>query len=352
MMNISFRCRVLSVAFVLSVFCIRPPMALPGGRIAGEPGPPAKHAAVVKLPIGYRVSPPRNEHFTGSDVSIDLWASRFAQGAAVYAEIYPNNSGPETQCEVKRFSFDGREIEVSKRKWGCRALFGIHPETAAGKKQVRIVYESGGTERSEDFAIQVSASEFRFYERPLDLGKFSDVDYRLTPEEYAFIEACAGKKKKAFAQRGPDRLGDSLSHPRNRHHVTSPFWAKRLVMQYRIKNGKKIMLKNKLNIHRGIDLRGKTGDPVFALADGEVVIAEQMYYEGNFIVIDHGSGIFSSYMHLDGLKVKEGDAVRGGSMIGKVGSTGQSTASHLHVSLLVQGVSVDPLSLLVLPLRN
>ena len=352
MMSSSSRRTVSVVIMALSAFCMLPPAALPGGRTPENPGPPEKHRAVAKLPAGYRAPAPVTARFRGEDITVDLYAARFAQGMTVYAEIYPNTPGPETAVEIKRFSFDGREVAVSKRRWGYRALFGIPPETTAGKKTISIVHDAGGRERAEDFLLQVSAIDFPFSRQPLDLGRFSDVDYTPTPGEIAFINACAEKKKKALGRSGADLLGESVSHPRNKHFVTSSFWSKRLVMQYRIKNGKKVLLKNKLNIHRGVDLRGSTGDPVFAMADGEVVIAERMYYEGNFVVIDHGNRIFSYYMHLDELKVKEGETVRAGTLIGKVGTTGQSTAAHLHVSFVLHEVSVDPLSLLVLPLRN
>lgn len=338
---------------MLAALCMLSPAALTGGRQAEEPGPPARHPATVKLPAGYRAPSPATVRFAGADIAVDCYAPRFSQGAAVYAEIYPAASFERNMSfEVKRFSFDGREIPASKRRWGYRALFGIHPEASPGKKTIRVVYEAGGMERAEDFVLEISGSGFPFFKKPLDLGKFSDVDYTPTPEEIAFINACAEKKKKAFGRTGGDLPGEYLSHPRNRHFITSPFWSKRLVMRYRVKNGKKTWLKEKLNIHRGIDLRGNTGDPVLAMADGEVVIAEPMYYEGNFIVLYHGSGVFSSYMHLDGVMVKEGDNVRAGSRIGTVGSTGQSTGAHLHVSLLLQGVSVDPLGLLSLPIRK
>jgi murein DD-endopeptidase MepM/ murein hydrolase activator NlpD len=168
----------------------------------------------------------------------------------------------------------------------------------------------------------------------------------------AFIQRCAEKKRKVFSALSADTLGPVMSHPRDFHHITSPFWSKRVYMQYRFKNKRKIMLGNKQSIHGGLDLRGKAGEPVFALASGLVAIAENMYYEGNFVVIDHGNRIFSYYMHMKECTVKEGDLVKGGDKIGLVGSTGISTAAHLHVSLVIQGIQVDPLSLLPLPVKD
>ncbi|MBN2161256.1 MAG: M23 family metallopeptidase [Spirochaetes bacterium] len=237
-------------------------------------------------------------------------------------------------------------------EWGYRAVMAISPETAPGIKKLKVEYSIGGAVRKEEFSFQVQSGDFLFSRRALDLGNYSDVDYRLKPEELRFIEACTGKKKKVFGTKSPDRLRASFSHPRDAHHITSPFWAKRLIMRYRKNNGKKVRFPDKINVHKGIDLRGRAGDPVYAMAGGTVAIAEPMYYEGNFVVIDHGHRMFSLYMHLGKIAVKEGASVRAGDRIGSVGSTGLSTAPHLHVSLMIQDVYVDPMSILSLPLRD
>jgi murein DD-endopeptidase len=328
---------------------------LSSGRSRTEPDaqPPAKHFNEVKLPRGYRPPSVMCRQFKGKHIAVDLFAERFAQGMSVYAEAYPDPSGQVRKFEIKKISFDGRDIALSKRNWGCRALFGIHPETPPGTKILHVLYTVDGESGCENINVPVSQTGYIFPRGALDLGRYSDVDYRPTPEEVAFINKCAVKKNIVFGRSGPDLLGVVYSHPRSIHHITSPFWSKRLIMQYRKnRNGKKTRLKDKLNVHKGIDLRGKSGEPVFSIADGRVVIAEPMYYEGNFLVIDHGNRIFSYYMHLSSFSVKEGDMVKGGQQVASVGSTGLSTAAHLHVSLMIQDINVDPLSILLLPVRN
>ncbi len=322
-------------------------------RIDPESRPPARHFAEMKLPRGYRPPAPQCRQLKEGNIAVELFAARFAQGMTVYAEVYLDPSAKDAKFELKKMYFDGRDIALSKRNWGYRALFGIHPETVPGTKTLQIIYLAGGESRVKDFTVAVAKTDYLFPPGALDLGRYSDVDYRPTAEETAFINKCAVKKKTVFGRTGPDLLGPSLSHPRDSHYVTSTFWSKRHIMQYRKKkNGKKTRFKDKLNVHKGIDLRGKNGAPVFSIADGKVVIAEPMYYEGNFVVIDHGNRVFSYFMHLSSFDVKEGDQVKGGQQVGSVGSTGLSTAAHLHVSLMIQDVSVDPLSILVLPVRN
>lgn len=98
--------------------------------------------------------------------------------------------------------------------------------------------------------------------------------------------------------------------------------------------------------HMGLDLRGATGTPIHACADGRVVLAEELYYAGNAVYVDHGFGVVTAYMHMSAFAVKEGDMVKAGDLLGKVGMTGRVTGPHLHLSLYVFGVSVDPLPLL------
>ncbi|OBQ57692.1 hypothetical protein SP90_00760 [Halodesulfovibrio spirochaetisodalis] len=97
--------------------------------------------------------------------------------------------------------------------------------------------------------------------------------------------------------------------------------------------------------HSGIDLRGKTGTPIKACADGVVRIADDHFFSGNSIYIDHGQGVVSVYCHLSKFLVKEGEPVKKGQVIGKVGATGRVTGPHLHFTLKVAGVSVDPMPL-------
>ncbi len=344
-------CRILALLCVVW-YCVDPPMVQSKSKTISESKPPAKNFTKVKVPFGYRLPPAQGHQFKSQEFNLDLFAAKFAQGMAVYAEIYLRPQAEDKNFEVKRFSFDGSDVLLSKRTWGYRALFAINPETPPGMKKIEIAYSLSGRDRTETFSLNVSRTDYQLSVTALDLGKYSDVDYRPSPEETEFINRCTAKKSKVFKITGADSLGASFSHPRSRHVVTSTFWSKRQIMKYRIVNGKKIRLGDQMNIHKGLDLRGKSGDPVYSMADGVIVIAEPMYYEGNFIVIDHGNRIFSYYMHLKELKVKEGDRIRAGDLIGRVGSTGLSTAPHLHVSLMLQDVYVDPLSLMVLPVRN
>jgi murein DD-endopeptidase MepM/ murein hydrolase activator NlpD len=98
--------------------------------------------------------------------------------------------------------------------------------------------------------------------------------------------------------------------------------------------------------HRGVDLKGAMGTPIAAPGAGRVVLAEELYYTGNTVVIDHGAGVVSLLAHMSHIGVKVGDAVDAGAVVGEVGATGRVTGPHLHWSAWVGGTSIDPMSLI------
>jgi murein DD-endopeptidase MepM/ murein hydrolase activator NlpD len=97
------------------------------------------------------------------------------------------------------------------------------------------------------------------------------------------------------------------------------------------------------NIHAGLDQRAATGTPIRAVADGVVKIVKEWNLHGNTVGIDHGQGLESMYQHLSRFAVAEGATVKKGDVIGYSGSTGRSNAPHLHWTLYVNSVPVNPL---------
>ncbi len=100
--------------------------------------------------------------------------------------------------------------------------------------------------------------------------------------------------------------------------------------------------------HQGIDIGASTGSSIVAAAGGVVSIAAYSYSAGNYVMISHGGGIFTVYMHCSKLNVSAGQTVEQGQVIGAVGSTGFSTGPHLHFGIRSGGVYVNP-SLYVSP---
>lgn len=100
--------------------------------------------------------------------------------------------------------------------------------------------------------------------------------------------------------------------------------------------------------HAGLDFRVPAGTPIHAANAGRIILARNLYFEGNCVVIDHGQGLMTLYLHLSEFKVKEGDQVEKGQLIGLSGGTGRATAPHLHFAVRWQGVYLNPATLLKL----
>jgi len=94
--------------------------------------------------------------------------------------------------------------------------------------------------------------------------------------------------------------------------------------------------------HKGIDLRADKGTPALAANSGTVVLASNFKAHGKTVLINHGQGVMTIYLHLQSLSVKVRQKVHKGQEIGKVGSTGLATAPHVHFQVFVHGVPVDP----------
>ena len=116
-----------------------------------------------------------------------------------------------------------------------------------------------------------------------------------------------------------------------RKRISSPFgWQ-------RVYNG------TPLRHHSGLDIAAATGTPVYATADGYVILAhDDLFYTGGTVLIEHGSGVQSGSSHLSQVLVKTGDEVKKGDLIGLVGMTGRATGPHLHFTLSWESIRIDP----------
>lgn len=101
-------------------------------------------------------------------------------------------------------------------------------------------------------------------------------------------------------------------------------------------------------VHEGLDYGVPAGTPVHALNSGTVLLARPLFFEGNFVVIDHGQGLLSLYMHLSKFEVKEGEHVEKGQELGLSGGTGRATGPHLHIAVRWEGIYLNPETLLEL----
>lgn len=103
--------------------------------------------------------------------------------------------------------------------------------------------------------------------------------------------------------------------------------------------------------HSGADLRASLGTAVHASNRGRVVLAKDLFFSGNAVFLDHGAGVYSTYLHLSQIDVSVGEIVEKGSVIGLSGATGRVTGPHLHWGSRILDARVDPFTLLELSER-
>ncbi|MCL5038769.1 MAG: M23 family metallopeptidase [Firmicutes bacterium] len=149
-------------------------------------------------------------------------------------------------------------------------------------------------------------------------------------------------KIKADSQKLARAKGESADHPlwQDRFLLPAPGEITTEYGLIRVINGQES------ERHSGLDIANKKGTPILATNSGRVTLADDLYVTGKTVVIDHGLNLYSSYSHLASLKVREGDLVQKGQVIGEMGSTGFSTGSHLHWVISVGRTPVDPKSFL------
>jgi murein DD-endopeptidase MepM/ murein hydrolase activator NlpD len=148
-------------------------------------------------------------------------------------------------------------------------------------------------------------------------------------------------KSKAFANSSPTRLWSaSFLPPLPLAPESDSFGNQRLF------NGKVA------SVHHGLDYHAKLHTPVAAINSGRIVLARPLYFEGGCVVIDHGLGLMSVYMHLSKIEVTVGRRVRRGQIIALSGASGRATGPHLHLGVRWLGTYVDPAKLFELQMPN
>ncbi len=216
------------------------------------------------------------------------------------------------------------------------ALAGSGFETKPGKYTLELSGERPGKEPLKfSKAFTVAAAKYPKIEVHLTVeGKFTEP----SPEQLKQIEADQKTKEDFLGRITPTREWDG--------NFTAPAQAaiSDVYGSQRIFNGKA------QRPHYGLDFRVPTGTPVHAMNNGTVLLARPLYFEGNFVVIDHGQGLLTLYLHLSEFKVKEGEVVKRGQEIGLSGGTGRATGPHLHVAVRWQGTYLDPARLMQLSL--
>lgn len=306
----------------------------------------------IIVPREFRWRQPERQFAEAHGARLDLYSRNFNVGDVVYAEIRL-----PAGASYSRLSLDGDDLPLTRTSYGLRTFFAIPSNFRARHMELKWVVPDLKIEKY--LALRPVGVKFPIaatYRRvPAPRPKRQESGIRPPPQSSDLdrrLQEERSIKARIFSYRSYDRVQATLSHPRDRHHITSPIFVRRMQVFYHIEKGRRKETGRLTIIHNGVDLRGTTGAPIYALMDGQVVLSRGMYFEGNYTVIDHGNGVFSGYMHQSKFHVSPGQTVHAGDLIGEVGTTGYSTGPHLHISLTIRGIAADPLSLLMLPVRK
>lgn len=221
-------------------------------------------------------------------------------------------------------------FRIGPDRW--RALIGVDLEQRPGRyTAVLLGTAEDGAVLREEVVIEVQRRVFE--ERRLQVAP----DFVNPPAEMlARIERERALTQAAFAASASERLWQEPFVRPVPHQANSRFGTRSVY------NGER------RSPHAGTDFLSPSGTPVRAPNAGRVLLARDLYFTGQTVIIDHGLGVLSLFAHLSRLDVKEGTLVERGQTVGLVGATGRVTGPHLHWALAVSGARVDPLALLAL----
>lgn len=246
----------------------------------------------------------------------DFWIAKDAQQGAVINARAPSNAATVT--------LNGLNLPISEDGF---FLMGFDRDAGSGATLVATLTDGSKVQKT----LPVAAGKWRLerINAPFRGGRSSAAFRKLRGPEIAQI--VAARKISTDAQGWRQ---DFIWPVKGR--ISGRFGSQRI---YQGKPG---------SYHSGLDIAVPTGTPYVAPADGVVILVSQKPFtlEGNLLMIDHGNGLNSAFLHSSSIAVKKGDKVKQGQVIGKVGATGRATGPHLHWGMKWNTARTDPLLLL------
>jgi len=219
--------------------------------------------------------------------------------------------------------YGGNRVLVIGDEAAWLAVVGIPLETAAGEKLSLTIERAGGAPE----IMQVAVGPKRYATQHLSV-KPGQVE--LSPEDLARYErerTHLSQVRKTFSDVPPDAM--MLVQPCEGERSNT-------FGQRRFFNGQA------RNPHTGMDIAAPDGAPVVAAGEGQVIDVGDYFFSGNTVILDHGRGFLTLYAHLSAVEVTSGERLAAGARLGRVGATGRVTGAHLHFSVYLNSVPVDP----------
>lgn len=268
----------------------------------------------------------------GGTLRIEARARRFAPGEPVRILVRSVQALRSVSTRfLDRKVFMAREPALpgggGETWWGWAA---IPLDRKPGEVAIAIAAETAeGGEHSARLPVRIERKRF-----PVQRLRLPERYVTPPPEEQKRIERERERLAAIYALRTPASAPSLPFLPPVPGEPSSPYGARRIL------NGKPRAP------HPGLDLRAASGTPVRASGPGRVALADDLYFSGRTVILDHGAGLFTVYAHLSELSVREGDEVARGQLIGLSGATGRVTGPHLHWGARVGELPFDPSALL------
>jgi murein DD-endopeptidase MepM/ murein hydrolase activator NlpD len=264
---------------------------------------------------------------TAPAIAIELDARAFQPGEVVLITI--KTPVPADRVQVRAWNRGLLPWRVDALTW--RALGGLDLDIAPGRYEIAI--EAGGSRATRE--VVVTPKTFR--------------TRTLTVDE-AFVNPPANVQPR-IAQEAK-RLASLWQEPAATRLWAAPFAAPVPQPANSAFGSRSVYNGQPRNAHSGADFASPAGTPVACPGAGRVVLAANLYYSGNTVIVDHGLGLFSMMAHLSKISVQEKASVARGDILGLVGATGRVTGPHLHWTVRLGEARVDPISLLELIKRE
>jgi murein DD-endopeptidase MepM/ murein hydrolase activator NlpD len=218
---------------------------------------------------------------------------------------------------------------------GYLGLLGIDMQDEPGTYEFAVEVKQGEQAKRLSFNVLVTKENFA-------------IEHLTLPKEKVDLDEKATARWRAEQDQVKQALAEDSRLKLWRSNFLEPVNGKRtgIFGSVRVMNGKP------RNPHNGEDIGAPIGTEVAATNDGVVRLTVDHIFSGRGVFVDHGLGFYSMYFHLSEILVKDGDLVKAGQIIGKVGATGRATGPHLHWGVKLNGARVNPYALLDLPLKN
>jgi murein DD-endopeptidase MepM/ murein hydrolase activator NlpD len=252
--------------------------------------------------------------------SISLIPNQVIQGEPLMIQVEG-----KTLAETKKIYFDGKSLNFYNYKGKPTALFAIDLNKKAGDYPVVVELENGSTTKTI-FTVKEREKLISSMPVPESVGGNSAANQTKVVNTLADENAVLAVIKTFAKNLWTKPFIYPISGP---IVVTDPYGYSRDTGNYTI-------------THKGIDLKAVEGTKVSAMNRGIVRVAKTFALYGKTIVVDHGFGVMTFYMHLSKINVNVGELVQQGQVIGLSGHTGYSTGPHLHVTVRINNISIDP----------